>query len=146
MFVLFPNSFIVLEVSSQVLHLKTVPFCSKTINQRILCFFISPHPLNLSILSLSKSKKSRIGLNIQSWTHTLYASSIDFYFVTFCHSCHIQILHILLKMIQPCFPSFVYASFRYLSLMPWFFPMCLHPLLFTTATFSHSLHIKVSIN
>ena len=40
---------------------------------------------------MSKSNKSGIRANLQSWTHTLFASSIDFYFATFCHNCHIQI-------------------------------------------------------
>jgi hypothetical protein len=58
-------------------------FSSKRTPTHIQCFFIY-FVINPSLVQvLSKSNKSRFRLSLQSWTHTLYASSIDFYFVTF---------------------------------------------------------------
>jgi hypothetical protein len=68
--------------------------------------------LNLSpVPILSKSNKSRIRANLQSWTHTLCASSIDSFFVTFCHSCHIQIhINLLGLQVQFIFSTVLFQS------------------------------------
>ena len=70
--------------------------------------------LNLTPVPIvSKSIKSRIGANLQSWTRTLCATSIVSFFVTFCHSFHIQIhINLFGLQVQLIFLT-VFSPFKY---------------------------------